>query len=345
MANDWLSSLTSNPKFRQFGSEALQDLGYGLTKGTNFGNALGAATQRSQDLQPQRDAFATQQKAETDRLAQINQTAQFLRSKGAEDLAAAVEGGMTTGADAFNQWYQQSTAQPNLTADMQNYQFAQENPGFADFIGGGQGAATPPQVETRYNQETGQEEKVQWNPQSGGWEPFGGQKMPTARDNPMNSTIQKEIFEADEGVQAGQAVLGGLTRALELNQVAYDGPFADQRSAASALFGDQGGIATQELKNVVTAQALESLKATFGGMPTEGERKILLEIQGSVDQPKPVREAIYRRAMAAAERRIASNLAKAEGLRNGGYFDPGFGQQQQAPGGATSSGLQWSIEP
>lgn len=311
--------------FAGIGSSPMDPAG-GFSRG--FANGMQLDEQRSQ-----------QQAEEATRLSQINQTAQFLRAKGAEDLAMAVEGGMTSGADAFNSWYQQANAQPELTADMQNYQFAQENPGFADFMGG---VGEAPQIVETYDQATGQ--PVKGYMQGTEFVPVGGPKQASARDNPMNATIQKEIFEADEAVQAGEATISGLTRALELNQVAYDGPFADQRSAAAALFGNQEGIATQELKNVVTAQALESLKAVFGGMPTEGERKILLEIQGSVDQPKPVREAIYKRAMAAAERRMEANRAKAGGLRSGEYFDPGFGGQA-APANQTSTGLQWSIEP
>lgn len=311
----------------------------GFGQGPSFSAGLGNAAMGAQRGALLDDVTRSDTEAEKQRAAQINQTAQFLRAKGAEDLAAAVEGGMTSGADAFNSWYQQSTAQPDLTADMQNFQFARQNPEFASFLGGS--GEAPTIVET-YDQTTGQ--PVKGYMQGTEFVPVGGPKQASARDNPMNATIQKEIFEADEAVQAGEATISGLTRALELNQVAYDGPFADQRSAAAALFGNQEGIATQELKNVVTAQALESLKAVFGGMPTEGERKILLEIQGSVDQPKPVREAIYRRAMAAAERRMEANRVKAGGLRSGEYFDPGFGGQA-APANQTSSGLQWSIEP
>lgn len=133
-----LSSLFSNPNFKRMGSEMLQDFGYGLTQAPTFGDAFGAAAQQSQRMQPQRDAFAQQQEAEAKRQDQINQTAQYLREQGAEDLASAVEGGMMSGGDAFSTWYQQAHAQPDLTADMQNYQFAQANPGFASFIGGGQ---------------------------------------------------------------------------------------------------------------------------------------------------------------------------------------------------------------
>lgn len=315
---------------------AFAGFGQGKTFGQGLGNAALYAQQGGMMDDITRKNLAEQAKEEQ----QLNQTIEYMRSKGWDDLVVRAEAGDMQGA-----WNEATTrgqpgyGQPNLTADMQNYQFAQENPGFADFMGG---SGEAPQIVETYDPETGQ--PVKGYMQGGQFVPVGGPKQASARDNPMNATIQKEIFEADESVQAGEAVLGGLTRALELNGVAYDGPFADQRSAASALFGDQGGIATQELKNVVTAQALESLKAVFGGMPTEGERKILLEIQGSVDQSKPVREAIYKRAMVAAERRIAANKAKADALRSGTYFDPGFGQQQ-APGGQTSTGLQWSIEP
>lgn len=336
--------LGPNNPFQQFVAAnrgTLGQIGAGLGSGQNFSAGLAQAAQNMPLGQQQDDAFATAQKAEAERAKALNSTIEWMRSAGMNDLVSGVEGGGLDMQTAWQEALKRSApgyGQPDLTADMQNYQFAQSNPGFADFMGGSQGAPTI--VET-YDPVSGQ--PVKGYMRGSEFVPVGGAKAPAARDNPMNSTIQKEIFEADESVQAGEAVLGGLTRALELNNIAYDGPFADQRSAATAMFGDQGGIATQELKNVVTAQALESLKAVFGGMPTEGERKILLEIQGSVDQPKPVREAIYKRAMAAAQRRIAANRAKGVGLRSGEYFDPGFGQQ--APGGQTSTGLQWSIEP
>lgn len=127
-----------------------------------------------------------------------------------------------------------------------------------------------------------------------------------------------------EGAQAGESVIGALDTALTLNKTAWDGPAADFGTQAGALFGDKNSVDTQQLKNVVIAQALDQLKATFGGMPTEGERKILLDIQGSVTQPREVRERIFTRAKEAAERRIKFNKDKAAGLRNGEYFDEGY---------------------
>ena len=64
------------------------------------------------------------------------------------------------------------------------------------------------------------------------------------------------------------------------------------------------------------------MKSIFGANPTEGERKILLDIAGSSSKPAKVREGIFNRAMMAAENRKKFNAAKAEELRGGTYFKP-----------------------
>jgi len=317
--------------FAGLGSDPLNPAS-GFSQGFARGNAL-----------DQQYALDAQQKAEQDQVK--NNTLEWLKQQGYSDLVAGVEGGGLDMGTAWSEALRRSQpgyGQPELTADMRNFQFAQDNPEFASFIGGGSGEA--PQIVEIFDSSTGQ--PVKGYMQGTEFVPVGGPKQPSARDNPMNSTIQKEIFEADDTVAAGQAVVNSLERALQLNSSAYDGPWSEQRAYTTALFGDPGGQATLDLKNVVTTQALDNLKAIFGGMPTEGERKILLEIQGSVDQPKAVREGIYRRAIEAAKRRIATNQQKAQALRQGNYFDGGYVPGQAAPAGnVTSGGVQWSIEP
>jgi hypothetical protein len=139
---------------------------------------------------------------------------------------------------------------------------------------------------------------------------------PTRARN-LTTGEQKEVFEADEGVQAGNNVVNSLTKALELNSQAYSGPAAQTRGYLTSLVGADGGVATEDLGNVITGQVLENLKATFGAAPTEGERQILVE------SPE-VRQRIYERAMQAANRRIEFNRQKAGALRSGEYFQPGF---------------------
>ena len=144
-----------------------------------------------------------------------------------------------------------------------------------------------------------------------------------------NATIQKAILETDDTVSATKNAITNLKDALKYSATAYDGVGAAQRATARGFFGeDERAVATTMLDNIVTGNALEMLKATFGGAPTEGERAILLQLQGSANLPRAQREAIYKRATQMAEARLASNQQKANQLRSGAYFSP---QQQGVP--------------
>jgi hypothetical protein len=168
----------------------------------------------------------------------------------------------------------------------------------------------------------------------------GGPADPARKaTGPMDATTKRELFEADDAAKAGEYVLSALDEAISLNDKAYDGPTADVRGDTAALWGDKSGVATARMKNVTTELALSQLKTIFGSMPTEGERKILLELQGSVNQARPVRAGILKRARELAERRIADAKAKAGGLRSGQYFQDGYGGGGDADVEGILSGL------
>lgn len=161
-------------------------------------------------------------------------------------------------------------------------------------------------------------------------------KMPREDAQPLTATDKKAIIEADELVQSNQAAIDSLGRAKGLSKQAFSGPLAAQRGYAASLLGGtsdfgKSGIATESLRNEVESNALSQLKAIFGGAPTEGERKILLDIQGSASKSPEVREAIYDRAMAAANKRLEFNRQRAEGLRGNTYYKPGQNQSQNPP--------------
>lgn len=108
MAGNWFADAWANPKFKQFVSEAGQDLGYGLTQGTNFGNALGIATRRTQELQPQRDYASQQKREEAERQAQITETAAlkdkytaWFTEQGQPQIAQAVADGIVEPGKAY----------------------------------------------------------------------------------------------------------------------------------------------------------------------------------------------------------------------------------------------------
>ena len=140
------------------------------------------------------------------------------------------------------------------------------------------------------------------------------------RDQDLSATDKKAIQEADEGVLSAQTAIESLRQAKELSLKAYEGPTASYRAMGMSMFGSEDGIATAELENVVGTNALGQLKSIFGGNPTEGERKILLELQGSVSKPDVVRQKIFDRGIALAEKRLGFNQRRAEELRDGTFY-------------------------
>lgn len=147
---------------------------------------------------------------------------------------------------------------------------------------------------------------------------------------------QKELFEADDVVNASKSALLTLQRAIELSPLAYEGFGAGaRRSVARNIPGvkeSEGVTASTELETLISENALSQLKAIFGGAPTEGERKILLDIQGSLSMTDKERQAIYKRAMAAAARRLKSNQEKMDRIRKGSYSSRAE-PDEQADGG------------
>lgn len=149
----------------------------------------------------------------------------------------------------------------------------------------------------------------------------------------INATTQKAIDEADDFTKQSTNAVGAIKEALRLNSTAYDGVGANARAAIvnniPGVGGTQSSLATTDLNNLITNQALSALRATFGGNPTEGERKILLEVQGSTNLPAAARKVILDRALQAAQQSLQFNQQKGKALREGKYYQPG-GQPEAA---------------
>lgn len=169
----------------------------------------------------------------------------------------------------------------------------------------------------------------------------------------LDATAKKAIDEADDLIMQSNTAIGSLSKALELSPLAYDGWGAKERAAlvnnapslvkGGLIASDTRGEATQRLDNLIATQTLQTLRATFGGNPTEGERAILLRVAGAVNEPRNVREQIFADAKKAAEARLSFNSQKAELLRAGKYYGPdgqptSIGQQLADPASRASSG-------
>lgn len=276
----------------------------------------------------------------------------------APDLAAAVEAGLPIAA-AYGEYMrlkqpkaptdpsstatgrQQLAAQYGLTgADATSYILTGKLPDAA------RGGMEPPRVETRFNPQTGLEEKVTWNAQTNQWDPFGGQKAPRGA-NDLSATETKQLFETEDNILSAQNAISALDQALALNDKSRSGFGSDILSSVGVNVPDwmrmgnsrEYDTNTLLLKNIVTEGALSQLKMIFGSAPTEGERKILLEIQGSVDQPADVRQRIYERAKELALKRLEFNQQRKAKIEGGGY-----GQAMPADGSSPAMrGNGWTV--
>lgn len=167
------------------------------------------------------------------------------------------------------------------------------------------------------------------------------------RTRPMSATAQKELIQTEEELQGSQQAIQNLQNALAINDQAMGFTGAGALASAGSLLPEsmrpKAVDATVDLDNLITGSALPQLKAIFGGMPTEGERKVLLEMQGSSSKTPSQRKGIFERAIQAAQNRIKFNTQKAQQLRSGQYFagdggldttvapNPGMPAQPSAP--------------
>lgn len=145
------------------------------------------------------------------------------------------------------------------------------------------------------------------------------------KPKPISATEQRQMVGSEDLINSGIAAVKNLEDALGLNKQAYEGSLSGWRKTVGALFSsdDPRYVATEQFDNLATGSALDSLKTTFGGNPTEGERKILLELQAVSTKPRAVREAILRRAMEAVKIRIRNETQRLQRFKSGEYSTRG----------------------
>lgn len=136
-----------------------------------------------------------------------------------------------------------------------------------------------------------------------------GQQIGTVKK--LSDAANLKMVELTATNDSANIALEKLRKALDLNKTAYDGAFANERATMMnnipLVGGTKASFDTTEYNNLVTGQALESLKTTFGAAPTEGERAMLLKLQASAEYPAPVRKRILDEAIATIEKKKASN--------------------------------------
>lgn len=151
-----------------------------------------------------------------------------------------------------------------------------------------------------------------------------------AKGNPVARKLEAnertKLFELQEQIDADVGVGNSLKRLNELSDQSYSGLGASFRgTAASRLPGgasNQRANATVLSENITIELALKQLKSTFGAAPTEGERKILMDLQASVDKSPVQKKQIIAAAMRAVAERVRYRKKQQEAIRTGSYAMP-----------------------
>lgn len=312
----------------------------------NFGQYQLAFQKQARDEEEQQRQMAEQQAA----AAKENQSLQYLRSE-FPDIAKFVDAGLPI-RDAFDLAMGQKGQGLINAGDGQLY-----DPNTGQWI------SAPNAGGDEYSQRATAAGQYGLSPDDPGYESFilTG-KMPREDAQPLTATDKKAILEADEMVAVNEAAIKALQEAEGLSDQANAGWFAGSRASIGNNLPDlmvpdfvsspESSAATTNYDNAVVGQALTQLKAIFGGAPTEGERKVLLDLQGSSSQPANVRKEILGRAIRMAQARLSFNRKRADELRGGEFYKPGGGvstpsaptpsPELTAPA-ATGSGVKWRI--
>jgi hypothetical protein len=139
----------------------------------------------------------------------------------------------------------------------------------------------------------------------------------------LSSTQEKELFEQEDVINGGKSALLNLDKALKLSPLAYEGGLAETRQAAGRFIpgikSSEAQVASTQFRSIMGEQMLAQLKAIFGGNPTEGERKVLADLQGSLGMSHAERAPIINDAMAAVRRRVKAAEDRIKGIKSGAY--------------------------
>ena len=150
-------------------------------------------------------------------------------------------------------------------------------------------------------------------------EKFQNQKTQQTKLTPAEVTMKKE---AEDLIASSKQSLADLKQAYALNPNSLAGGWLDkgqQFLSEAAGSKDPVIVNTRILNNLLGSQGLAKLKATFGGAPTEGERAILMELEGIGSKTKEERGAIIKRTYKVLQDRTAREQARLDQITSGAY--------------------------
>jgi hypothetical protein len=143
-----------------------------------------------------------------------------------------------------------------------------------------------------------------------------------AQQSKLTGPELKLKVEAEDLIASSKQSLADLKKAYALNPNSLAGGWLDkgqQWLAEAAKSEDPVIVNTRVINNLLSSQGLAKLRATFGGNPTEGERAILLELEGIGAKTKDERGKIIKRAYTVLQDRMAREQARLNQINSGAY--------------------------
>lgn len=128
------------------------------------------------------------------------------------------------------------------------------------------------------------------------------------------------VIESQDQAVAAKTAADSLKRALDLNDKVFGSDLASVAQRKAMQLADPKNKKlqdTEDFENLILTQAAAQLKAIFGGNPTEGERAILLDLQGLGSKSAAARKSILERGFAAADARRKRAERRAKEVRSG----------------------------
>jgi hypothetical protein len=133
---------------------------------------------------------------------------------------------------------------------------------------------------------------------------------------------RKAIRDDEDAIHAGKGTLKNLDEALQYANTAFTSTATDQaayKKLKQTNPNDPRVVATEQFENLLGTNVLGSLKTTFGGNPTEGERSALKDLGGLGAASPAARKQIIARAKKALEESVDYRGARITKIETGGY--------------------------
>lgn len=145
-------------------------------------------------------------------------------------------------------------------------------------------------------------------------------RLQEQRSNELSNQEVNLRIETENSIAGAQQALLDIRDAYRFNENSFEGGLLDR---ATRLFLENTNprspivVNTNRLENLLGQQGLEKLKATFGGQPTEGERRILLELEGIGSKTIEERRQIIQRTYSIIQQRIEREQKRLDDILSG----------------------------